>query len=210
MSGSSPLCISTPTDWFHGLTEFERRFVEEFMVDLNTRKALGRCGKEYKTAQSAWSVANDLRNKPRVRAAIERMMAERGAAKVKIIEEYAKIAFSNLGDYVKIKKDERGRAYVEVTPTDELTEEQLAALAEVSEVKNDDGSVSIKVKTCDKIGALSYLAKAAKLFTDRQEISGPNGGPIPIETSDARDRLKEFLGLNAPQKSDDAPSEPKE
>lgn len=206
MPGASPLCIAKATDWFYGLNEFERRFVEEFMVDLNTRKALLRCGKEYKTPQSAWSVANDLRNKPRVREAIERLMAERGAAKVKIIEEYAKIAFSNLGDFVKIKTDDKGRAYVEVVPHDKLSEEQLAALAEVSEVKNDDGSISIKVKTCDKIGALSYLAKAAKLFTDRQEISGPNGGPIQLDGSDARDRLKDLLGLNK-KKSDDAPRE---
>lgn len=197
-------CRGRAKDWFIDLTEKERRFVEEYMVDLNGTKAMMRCGIEDRA--NASSMASYMRRKKEVRDAIDKLFALRGISKVRIIEEYAKIAFANIGDFVKIEKDDRGRASMKIVPHSELSRSQLAALSEISEVKNDDGTVSIKVKTADKLGALTYLGKACSLFVERQEISGPDGGPIEINQHESKDRLRSLLGLNPEGGKDEAKS----
>jgi phage terminase small subunit len=44
-----------------------------------------------------------------------------------------------------------------------------------------------KIKLSDKKGALDSLARHLGMFTDKTEISGPNGGPIVTQTKEQRD-----------------------
>jgi phage terminase small subunit len=97
----------------------------------------------------------------------------------RIIKEFAKIGFSNAGDYFTW-----GPAGVTVKSSDELTEEQRSAVEEVSQTVTKDGG-TIKVKLHSKQVALERLGKHLGMFTDKTEISGPNGGPIETkETSE--------------------------
>lgn len=63
--------------------------------------------------------------------------------------------------------------------------------------KTKDG---IKVLTRDQDGALAALAKYMGMTTERKEISGPGGGPIPMATLKAEDltddQLAALLGMN--------------
>ncbi len=86
-----------------------------------------------------------------------------------VIAELEKLAFSNMGDYVKF--DKYG---VEVTDSSKLTSEQLAAIQEVSEVETTRGSGKrktkrryFKFKLHDKKGSLEILARKFNLLKDR-------------------------------------------
>jgi hypothetical protein len=50
---------------------------------------------------------------------------------------------------------------------------------------------TLKFKLYDKQSAITNLAKLLQLLVDRQEVSGPNGGPVEVVDHKARitDRL---------------------
>jgi len=105
-----------------------------------------------------------------------------------VLRELSLMGFSNMLDYVTPQKD--GYAYVDLS---KLTRDQAAAIQEittesfVSDSEDDEEEESgkvitkVKFKLADKRGSLELLGKHLKLFADRTELSGPGGGPIPIQ-----------------------------
>lgn len=175
--------------WAEGLADRERRFVEEYLVDLSATDATVRAGIG-KTRKSATEIACRLRRKQSVATAISRIMSERaGATGSRVIEELGKLAFADLTDIVKVKG-----GFVVVTDTEDLTPDQRAAIAEISETISEHGR-TVKVKLHDKIAALNKLAKVLSLYKERVELSGPNGGGIPVDVKLAgvRERISERL-----------------
>src|SRR6266853_2383774 len=76
------------------LTAKERTFVEEYLVDLNGTQAAIRAG--YST-RSAAVIAHENLRKPKIALALDRAMAERcGVTRPRIVDELAKIAFSDI------------------------------------------------------------------------------------------------------------------
>jgi len=90
--------------------------------------------------------------------------AERTADEV--IRELEKLAFSNIRDFLKFSK--KG---VVLKDSNELTTEQMACLAEVSEYETKLGRKHIRFKLHDKKGALELLGRYHKLFTEKREVS---------------------------------------
>jgi phage terminase small subunit len=88
----------------------------------------------------------------------------------------------------------------------DLTAEQKVAVAEVVQERARDGGRTLKLKLYDKLSAMSHLAKLLNLLVDRQEISGPNGGPVEVTDHRARimDRLNAIAKRQAPD-NDAAP-----
>ncbi|MEW6045000.1 MAG: terminase small subunit [Bacillota bacterium] len=155
------------------LTNREKVFVQEYLIDLNHRRAAERAG--YK-ASSADKMGRRLLARPRVQAAIAAAMAER-AQRTKItqdavIEQLAKIAFADLKDFVSF-----GPHGVEIRDSNLV---DGTVLSEVSQIVSKNGG-SQRVKLHDKLKALELLGKHLGMFVDRQEITGPNGGPLRIE-----------------------------
>ncbi len=78
------------------LTAKQQRFVEEYLIDLNATQAAIRAGYSPKTA---YSIENELLNKPEIRARIDITLAERskrtGVNADRVIQELARIAFVN-------------------------------------------------------------------------------------------------------------------
>ena len=79
-----------------------------------------------------------------------------------------------------------GREY-ESTGLSSLTQEQAAAIHEITvdEYMEGKGEDARKVKRprfklADKIRSLELLGKYLKLFTDKVELGGPDGGPMPM------------------------------
>lgn len=174
--------------WAAELNIRERRFVEEYLVDLSAKQAAIRAGLG-KTPKSASEIASRMRRKQTVATAISALLAERaGATGSRIIEELGKLAFADVTDIVKVKD---GR--VIVTDTDQLSPDQRAAIAEISETVNENGR-TIKVKMHEKGAALDRLAKVLGMYRDRVELSGPDGGAITVESVvDVRARILERL-----------------
>lgn len=170
--------------WAEGLTDRERAFVEQYIVDLNPTEAAVRASIG-KTRKSSTEVASRLRKKPIVAAAISRLMSERaGVSGAGVINEIARLAFSKATDFARVVN-----GALIVTDTDELSEDQKAAIAEISETVGEGGR-TVRVKLHDKLTALDKLAKVLSLYKERVEISGPNGSAIQIETTIADVRAK--------------------
>ena len=145
------------------LTPKQRRFVAEYLVDLNATQAAIRAGYSPK---SAARIAVELLNKTHVQAEIRKAMADReertGVTQDWVVQELYKIAHADRCGIAKVV----GGVRVVLTDTDDLDAEQRAALVGVEETK-----FGIKVTTCDKLKALELLGRHLGMFTDKQEIS---------------------------------------
>lgn len=91
----------------------------------------------------------------------------------------------------------RGVERVTVTPSRKLSRGAARLLASVKQTK--DGC--IELKTHDQLAALQLLGRTVGAFKDRQEWSGPNGGPVqvqPVQNLEqlTNDQLKEILRRN--------------
>jgi phage terminase small subunit len=158
------------------LTEKQKRFVNEYLIDLNATQAAIRSGYSENTAAEQ---GNRLLRNVKVQEAIESRMKEREErteiTQDRVLLELAAIAFANGADYSKIVTkqghdiDGNPVEYsdVELKNTDELTAEQKKAIAGIKQTK-----FGIVVETCDKVKALELLGKHLGMFRDKVELSG--------------------------------------
>lgn len=169
------------------LTPKQKRFVAEYLVDLNATQAAIRAGYSEKRASE---IGYQLLQKTTVQAAIQAAMADRekrtGVTQDWVVQELYKIAHADRGGIAKVIG---GGSAVELTDTDELDDEQRAALVGVEETK-----FGIKVTTCDKLKALELLGRHLGMFTDKQEISGSIGVSMEryLELLEAQGEVQEF------------------
>jgi hypothetical protein len=134
-----------------------------------------------------------------VREAIEVLLRTRtGVTKAWLIDKLVAIIDTDLADVSDWDLDGdlvfKGSA--------DLTTEQKVAVAEVvQERARDDGARTLKLKLYDKLSAMAHLAKLLNLLVDRQEIGGPNGGPV--EVTDHRSRIMDRLNAIAKRQAPD-------
>ena len=142
-----------------GLTPKQARFVEEYLIDLNSAAAARRAGYSEKMADR---IGYQLLEKTRVREAIQIAQRERsartGVTADRVVAEIAKIAFSDLRNVMKW-----GPNGIELFSSDDLSDDDVAVVSEISESVSSAGS-SIKVKTYNKLDALEKLAKHIGLY----------------------------------------------
>lgn len=150
-----------------GLTDKQKAFVAEYLVDLNATQAAIRAGYSEKNAAR---IAVDLLNKNQVSEAIQQAQAHREKRTMvtqdRVVTELAKIAF---GDARAVM--EWGPKGVILRSSADLTDDEAAGVAEVSETTTKDGG-SLKLKRHDKVKALELLGRHLGLFTDKMEHSG--------------------------------------
>lgn len=176
------------------LTEKQRRFKDEYLVDLNATKAAIRAGYSEKTAEVQGSRL--LRN-VQVADAIAEAQATRadrtGITADKVLKELAKIGFSDIRNAVRWQSNVVG--FVEDPETGEprpattnnvvlvdsadLTDDAAACIAEVSQGK--DGG--LKIKLHDKRAALVDIGKHLGMFRERVELTGKDGAAIETDTT---------------------------
>ena len=157
------------------LTAKQARFVDEYMVDLNATQAAIRSGYSAKTASD---IGRQLLRKSPVAGAIaerQRALSERtGVTAERIIEELAKLGFSNMLDYITIGSN--GDPFVDLS---KLNRDQAAAIAEVTVEDFRDGRGEdardvrrVKFKLHDKRAPLVDLGKHLGMFKEQVEMSG--------------------------------------
>ena len=161
-----------------GLNAKEERFCREYVIDLHVTRAATAAGYSEKTAGQQGS---RLLTKPAVQAFIAELQAEVAEkleiSQERIVAELARIGFSNIGDYLAFGPDG-----VLLKDSLNLSRAQLSAVSEVTETKTEVGG-SVKFKLHDKLAALEKLAKHLGMFKDKVELTGPNGGPIQMQTT---------------------------
>lgn len=141
------------------LTDKQKRFVDEYLVDLNATAAARRAG--YKDP----NIGRQLITKNNVSAEIQKRQEKlRGKLEItqeRVLEELAAIAFANGADFATVNQN----GIVRITPTDEVPEEKKKAVASIKE-----GQYGTEVKVHDKVKALELLAKHLGMFDSK------NGG----------------------------------
>jgi len=156
----------------------QQRFVREYLVDLNGTQAAIRAG--YKESSARQQASENL-SKPYIAAAIDDAMAkEPGITRTRIVDELAKIGFSNMQDYMGLTHD--GDAYVDLSL---LEAAQAAAIQEITVDTYKEGRGGnarnvkrVKIKLHDKLSALEKLGRALAMFTDRVEHTGKHALPV--------------------------------
>lgn len=168
------------------LTDKQKRFCEEYLIDLNATQAAIRSGYSPKTAeQTASRLLRNVKVQEYIAKRQKELSRSTEITQERVIKELALIAFSNNADYAHVVEKklqvEAGGALVDVLDkdgnpvmyrtvepvlTEELTEEQKRALAVIK--KGRDG---LEVKSCDKVKALELLGKHLGIFTDKIEAN---------------------------------------
>lgn len=149
------------------MTKKQKRFVEEYLIDLNATQAAIRAGYSPK---AAYSIGSENLRKPEIRACIEKAMAERskrtGINQDRIIMELAKIGLLNPKNLINFE---------EATVKEDATEEDLAAISSIRVKRfptKDGEGVEREVKMYDKAKALELLGRHLGMFKDKVEVSG--------------------------------------
>lgn len=169
------------------MTAKQKRFVEEYLIDLNATQAAIRAGYSPGTAGS---IGNENLKKPEIRARIDKAMAERskriGINQDRVLYELAKLAFVNPADVINFE---------EATIRSDATAEDLACIqsVKVKTMSGDKGDMTEReVRMYDKKAALELLGKHLGMFRDKVEISGG----LEVEKTKLDDLIKQIRGDN--------------
>ena len=156
------------------MTDRDRIFADEYLVDLNAFAAAIRAGYAPTTARnaSAW-IREDSPEKPKLRALIDQKLAERskrtGVNQDRVINELAKLAFVNAGDLLDTDT-------AKVLPG--ASRDDKAAIAGVRKGKGSER----EIRLCDKTRALELLGKHLGMFKDNVQVQGV--APVIIDDSE--------------------------
>ena len=158
------------------LTEKQRLFCNEYMIDLNASQARIRAG--YSPIQ-AHSNAAKLMKRPQIKAEIKRLMDERkkniGIAADEVLAQLIIIARANAADFAEIAvkegADKAGNPIelrqVEIKPTAEMDQTKIAALAGIKQ-----STSGIEVKLYDKLKALELLMRHMGMLREKPDHNG--------------------------------------
>lgn len=169
------------------LTDKQKRFVEEYLIDLNATQAAIRAGYSAKTAKS---IGQRLLTYVDIQAELQKAMKVREKrtqiTQDRVLKELAKLGFADIKDFLSFRTEKT------VTDHDKETGEPIIDYAHVVELKDSDqvdGSLisevqlkngELKFKLHDKVKALEMCGRHLGMFIERQEISGKDGGPIEL------------------------------
>ena len=168
------------------MTDAQKRFCDEYLVDLNATRAYKVAYPKFKKDETANAAASRMLRNVKIQEYISEKQKEieqrTEITQDMVIKELAAIAFSKASDYAKLKKMKRNvpifdgedivnykeEEYtgIEFTPTDELTEEQKKALSGIKE-----GKFGIQVDSCDKVKALELLGRHLVIFNDKINVN---------------------------------------
>lgn len=162
-----------------------KRFVEEYLIDLNATRAYRAAGYKGSDAVCATEAGKLLRN-PEVAAAIEDAQKKRSERTEitadRVLTELAKIGFADMRRLLKWtgndpkmdveEAEESGDVRISVAnlvtlfDSGEIDDDIAAAIAEISQTK--DGA--LKVKLHDKQAALVAIGRHLGMFKDKLEV----------------------------------------
>ena len=164
------------------MTKKQKRFVEEYLIDLNATQAAIRAGY---SPDSAKEIGSENLTKPDISKAVDQAIAERsrrtGVNADRVVRELAKIAFVNAGEVVDLDT---------ALLMDKISDDDMAAIQSVKVKTFGEDGVEREVKLADKLKALELLGKHLGLFKDKVEINGN----VKADMSSLSSILKEIKG----------------
>ena len=164
------------------MTKKQKRFVEEYLIDLNATQAAIRAGYSPDTAQQ---MGSENLSKPVIKACLDRAMAERskrtGVNADRVVRELAKIAFVNAADVINAE---------DATLRNDACEDDTAAIQSVKVKTFGEDGLEREIKMADKLKALELLGKHLGMFKDKVELSGG----LDTEKTKLDDLLQQMRG----------------
>lgn len=149
------------------MTDKQKRFIEEYLIDLNATQAAIRAGYSPATAKD---IGCENLAKPNIRVHIDRAIAERsrrtGVNADRVVQELAKVAFLNAADVID---PETATVRPDAAPEDTAAIQSIKIKRSSSDA---GGSIEREVKMADKLKALELLGRHLGMFKDKMELSG--------------------------------------
>lgn len=156
------------------MTDKQKRFCEEYMIDLNATQAAIRAGYSPKTANE-----QGAQNLVKLSKYIDQLKAEQsrrtGVSADRVVRELAKIAFVNAGDLIDPET-----ASVKL----DASRDDLAAVQSVKVKSFGEDGLEHEVKLADKLRALELLGKHLGVFKESPDDPA----------ADALEAARELLG----------------
>ena len=154
------------------MTKKQKKFVEEYLIDLNATQAAIRAGY---SPETAGSIGAENLKKPEIKSRIDKAMAERsrrtGINQDRVLQELARIGFAKITDIVDPETAE--------IRTD-ASDDDLACIQSIK-IKPNEFGTEREVKLYDKKSALVDLGKHLGLFKDKVELTGDMDLNITID-----------------------------
>ncbi|MFR5839921.1 MAG: terminase small subunit [Anaerobutyricum hallii] len=146
------------------MTEKQKKFVEEYLIDLNATQAAIRAGYSVK---NAGKIGHELLEKTRISNEVTRKIAERsrrtGINADRVLIELAKIAFVNADDVIESK---------DATLKENASRDDLAAIQSIKVKTFGEDGVEREIKLADKLKALDMLGRHLGMWNDKLQVSG--------------------------------------
>jgi len=159
-----------------GLNGRQKKFVEEYLVDLNATQAFIRAGYKARGNAAEVNAARLLRN-AQVAVAIQAQQAARSArteiTQDQVLRELARIGFFDIRKLVNADGTAKS-----LTDLDDNTAAAIAGL-DIVLIGNDTvgaGTV-LKFKIAGKVAALELLGRHLAMFTDKVKVDLGQVGP---------------------------------
>lgn len=145
------------------LNQKQKRFVEEYLIDLNATQAAIRAGYSKKRASE---YGYQLLQKTTVFDVIQFEMAKRSKRTMvdadRVVKELLIIAFSNIKAYVDF-----GSQGAKLKDLSEISDESARAIKHVKQSFTSDNGGSVNIKMHNKLLALDMLAKHLGMYQDK-------------------------------------------
>lgn len=177
-----------------------RRFVLEYLKDFRGRDAAIRAGYSEKTAHVQ---ASQHLRKLKIQEAIACGVDLAAMPKTEVLSRMSAIARGSMQDLLRIERVTHHPRFSVKAPTaedpnavewlyDPIGEERLQVSLDLEQARDrgvlhlvkkfKDGQNGIEVELYSAADALIQLGKYYKLFVDRTELTGADGGPIKLHT----------------------------
>lgn len=148
------------------LTDKQKNFVNEYLIDLNATQAYKRAGYSASSDAIAATEGFKLLRNPKIENEISKRIKEREhrteITQDEVLRELAAIAFADITDFVEIEDGN-----VKIRNTGLIPKEKLRAVTGIKE-----GANGIEVKLGSKEKTLELLGRHLGMFRDKVEVSG--------------------------------------
>lgn len=187
---------STLPEWALDLTAKQLRFVEEYIIDMDARKAALRSGMA-ETVREAVHLSGSIMRNEEVRQALDLFFAEglesRKLLRNRIIEELSALSFYETGDFLQIRKNT-----LYITDTDQLTPHQMKALKRVKQTKGK--SPAFEIEFHDKVKAMELLDRMTGGGGPAVQINNQQNNAFVLEITEDELGVCGFEPGKGPQK----------
>ena len=162
------------------MTKKQKRFCEEYLIDLNATQAAIRAGY---SPDTAGAIGAENLTKPEIQRAVAKAMAERsrrtGVNAERVVLELAKIAFVNVGNVIDA---------TDATLKTDATPEDLAAIQSIKVKDMGDMGIEREIRMADKLKALELLGRHLGMFNDKIRLDAKlNTGKLDSILEQLRD-----------------------